>query len=137
MNCYWRSCVSAALAQKNPVAERQLALAQAAEQLAGNADQVLADILYKVLQGIDKNHLFSVGGEPVLIDWYGPSSAVSPVSYVAADHAAMAMAAGAAVRAQVAEKKAAALADTRRRVNRADLSGAAVCVSQKWRMTVR
>lgn len=61
------------------MAERQLALAQAAEQLAGNADQVLADILYKVLQGIDKNHLFSVGGEPVLIDWYGPSSAVSPV----------------------------------------------------------
>lgn len=119
------------------MAERQLALAQAAEQLAGNADQVLADILYKVLQGIDKNHLFSVGGEPVLIDWYGPSSAVSPVSYVAADHAAMAMAAGAAARAQVAEKKAAALADTRRRVNRADLSGAAVCVSQKWRMTVR
>ena len=50
------------------MAERQLALAQAAEQLAGNADQVLADILYKVLQGIDKNHLFSVGGEPVLID---------------------------------------------------------------------
>ena len=36
------------------MAERQLALAQAAEQLAGNADQTLADILYKVLQGIDK-----------------------------------------------------------------------------------
>lgn len=105
MNCYLRSCVSAALAQKNPVVDRQQALAQAAEQLAGNADQALADILYKVLQGIDKNHLFSVGGEPVLIDWYGPSSAVSPVAYVAADHAAMAMAAGAAARAQVAEKK--------------------------------
>ena len=87
------------------MAERQPALAQAAEQLAGNADQALADILYKVLQGIDKNHLFSVGGEPVLIDWYGTSSAVSPVAYVAADHAAMAMAAGAAARAQVAEKK--------------------------------
>ena len=85
--------------------DRQQALAQAAEQLAGNVDQALADILYKVLQGIDKNHLFSVGGEPVLIDWYGPSSAVSPVSYVAADHAAMAMAAGAAARVQVVEKK--------------------------------
>ena len=72
MNCYWRSCVSAALAQKNPVAERQQALAQAAEQLAGNVDQALADILYKVLQGIDKNHLFSVGGEPVLIGMARP-----------------------------------------------------------------
>ncbi len=67
LNRYWRSCVSAALAQKNPVAERQQALAQAAEQLAGNADQASADILDKVLQGIDKNHPFSVGGEPVLI----------------------------------------------------------------------
>ena len=54
------------------MAERQLALAQAAEQLAGNADQALADILYKVLQGIDKNHLFSVGGKPVLIGMARP-----------------------------------------------------------------
>ena len=52
--------------------DRQQALAQAAEQLAGNADQALADILYKVLQGIDKNHLFSVGGEPVLIGMARP-----------------------------------------------------------------
>lgn len=89
------------------LAERQQALTQVAEQLTRNGEQALAEILYGVLRDTDRSRLFSVGGEPVLIDWYGVVHEQQPaaVAYVAADHAAMAMAAGAAARAQVPQHK--------------------------------
>lgn len=91
------------------LAERQKALTQMAEQLTRHGEQALAEILAGVAGETDVSCLFSVGGEPVLTGWYGSADtlapAASPVSYVAADHAAMAMAAGAAARAPVPQHK--------------------------------
>ncbi len=91
------------------LAERQQALTQMAEQLTRHGEQALAEILAGVAGETDVSCLFSVGGEPVLTGWYGSADtlapAASPVSYVAADHAAMAMAAGAAARAPVPQHK--------------------------------
>ena len=91
------------------LAERQQALTQMAEQLTRHGEQALAEILAGVAGETDVSCLFSVGGEPVLTGWYGSADtlapAASPVSYLAADHAAMAMAAGAAARAPVPQHK--------------------------------
>ena len=76
----------------------QQALVQRVEQLHKAGQGAQAQDIQQVLQAIDMTRIYSVGGQPVLVDWYGAHRAqAAPLSIdVAADNAASAMAASAA-----------------------------------------
>ena len=77
---------------------QQQALVQRVEQLHKAGQGAQAQDIQQVLQAIDITRIYSVGGQPVLVDWYGAHRAqAAPLSIdVAADNAASAMAASAA-----------------------------------------
>lgn len=80
------------------LAQQQQALVQRVEQLHKAGQSAQAQDIQQVLQAIDITRIYSVGGQPVLVDWYGAHRAqAAPLSIdVAADNAASAMAASAA-----------------------------------------
>lgn len=80
------------------LAQQQQALVQRVEQLHKAGQGAQAQDIQQVLQAIDITRIYSVGGQPVLVDWYGAHRAqAAPLSIdVAADNAASAMAASAA-----------------------------------------
>lgn len=80
------------------LAQQQQALVQRVEQLHKAGQGAQAQDIQQVLQAIDIMRIYSVGGQPVLVDWYGAHRAqAAPLSIdVAADNAASAMAASAA-----------------------------------------
>lgn len=80
------------------LAQQQQALVQRVEQLHKDGQSAQAQDIQQVLQAIDITRIYSVGGQPVLVDWYGAHRAqAAPLSIdVAADNAASAMAASAA-----------------------------------------
>lgn len=77
---------------------QQQALVQRVEQLHKDGQSAQAQDVRRVVQAIDITRIYSVGGQPVLVDWYGAHRAqAAPLSIdVAADNAASAMAASAA-----------------------------------------
>lgn len=80
------------------LAQQQQALVQRVEQLHKAGQGAQAQDIQQVLQAIDIARIYSVGGQPVLVDWYGAHRAqAAPLSIdVAADNVASAMAASAA-----------------------------------------
>lgn len=71
---------------------------QRVEQLHKDGQSAQAQDVRRVVQAIDMTRIYSVGGQPVLVDWYGAhrtQAALQSID-VAADNAASAMAASAA-----------------------------------------
>lgn len=80
------------------LAQQQQALVQRVEQLHKDGQNAQAQDVRRVVQAIDITRIYSVGGQPVLVDWYGAHCAQAALQSidVAADNAASAMAASAA-----------------------------------------
>ncbi len=91
-------------------AERKAMLSNHADALVSREQIAAAQNIIELLALADVSCLYSVGQQPVLVDWYGVDGITAPKlnstdRYVAADNAATAMAAGAARMAALKNKQ--------------------------------